>query len=99
MILDFANTTISTNSIKFTTTLNDPPVDWYRNFILKQMSWTTNSTILRDLKHEYDTYKPTYKIIIVFVDNSELYESFDSEESRDIRVNTLKKFNVKFIKE
>ena len=63
------------------------------------MSWTTNSTILRDLKHEYDTYKPTYKIIIVFVDNSELYESFDSEESRDIRVNTLKKFNVKFIKE
>lgn len=96
MITTFANTPINTDSIKFTTTLDDPSVDWYRNFISKQMAGITDGRILKDLKHEYDTYKPTYKIIVVFVDGSELYETYTSRTERDCRISSLQQFNVKF---
>lgn len=96
MIIDFANTSINTDSIKFTTILNDPSVDWYRNFISKQMSGITDGSILKDLKHEYDTYKPTYKIIVVFVDGSELYETYTSRTKRDSRISSLQQISTKF---
>lgn len=96
MITAFANTLINTSSIKFTTTFDDPPVDWYRNFISKQMSGITDGSILKDLKHEYDTYKPTYKIIVVFVDGSELYETYTSRTKRDSRISSLQQISTKF---
>lgn len=96
MIVDFANTPINTDSIKFTTTFDDPSVDWYRDFILRQMSGITNSNILKDLKHEYDTYKPTYKIIVVFVDGSELHEVYASRTERDCRISSLQQISTKF---
>ena len=96
MIVDFANTPINTDSIKFTTTFDDPSVDWYRNFISKQMSGITDGSILKDLKHEYDTYKPTYKIVVVFVDGSELYEAYASHEERNYRISFLQQISTKF---
>ena len=96
MIVEFANTPINTGSIKFTTILDDPPVDQYREFILRQMSRTTNGSILKDLKHEYDTYKPTYKIIVVFIDGSELYETYASRTERDCRISSLQQISTKF---
>lgn len=94
-MLSFANTIINSNSIKFTYTHNDPSVASYTEFINKQISCNIKDNIIKDLQKELRSYKPTYKIIIVLVDNSELYESFDSIELRDHRVKTLQKFNVK----
>ena len=97
-MIEFANTIINPSSIKFTYIHNDPSVASYTEFISKQISCTAKGSILKDLQDELRSYKPTYKIIIVFVDYTELCESFDSKESRDHRVETLQKFNVKFIK-
>ena len=97
-MIEFANTIINPSSIKFTYIHNDPSVASYTEFISKQISCTAKGSILKDLQDELRSYKPTYKIIIVFVDYTELCESFDSKESRDHRVETLQKYNVKYIK-
>ena len=97
-MIEFANTIINPSSIKFTYIHNDPSIACYTEFINKQISCTTKGNVLKDLYNELRSYKPTYKIIIVFVDYSELCESFDSQESRDSRIEALQKFNVKFIK-
>ena len=97
-MIEFANTIINPSSIKFTYIHNDPSVARYTEFINKQIACTTKGNVLKDLYKELRSYKPTYKIIIVFVDYTELCESFDSIESRDHRVEALQKFNVKFIK-
>lgn len=97
-MIEFANTIINPSSIKFTYIYNDPSVASYTEFINKQISCTAKGSILKDLQNELRTYKPTYKIIIVFVDNSELCETYTSQELRDNRVYSLEKFNVKFIK-
>ena len=77
-MIEFANTIINPSSIKFTYIHDDLSVASYTEFINKQMACTTKSSILKDLQDELRSYKPTYKIIVVFVDYSELYETFDS---------------------
>lgn len=95
-MIEFANTIINPSSIKFTYTHNDPSIACYTEFINKQMACATKGDILKDLQDELRSYKPTYKIIVVCVDNSELCETFDTVESRDSRISSLQQISTKF---
>lgn len=101
MILTFNNVYINTNSVKYIEPTNDPSPDlaiWDLNKQIESAKdpWWLPRTPMQDLfvkqlERERDNYQQKFHVDVAFVDGSEMRESFDSIEERDLRLNELLK--------
>lgn len=101
MIITFNDVYINTNSVKYIEPTNDPSPElaiWDLNKQIESVKnpWWLPRTGMQDLfvKHlerERDNYQQKFHVDIAFVDGSEMRESFDSIEERDLRLNELLK--------
>ncbi len=101
MIITFNDVYINTNSVKYIEPTNDPSPEMaikdydFQIEAAKNPWWLPRTEIqdmiIRNLTHERDNYKQQFHIDIAFVDGSEMRESFDSIEKRDVRLKTLLK--------
>lgn len=101
MIITFNDVYINTNSIKYIEPTNDPFPEWAIWDLNKQIEsakspWWLPRTGMQDLfvkqlEQERDNYQQKFHVDIAFVDGSEMRESFDSIEKRDLRLNELLK--------
>lgn len=101
MILTFNNMYINTNSVKYIEPTNDPSPElaiWDLNKQIESAKspWWLPRTPMQDLfvkqlEQERDNYQQKFHVDIAFVDGSEMRESFDSIEERDLRLNELLK--------
>lgn len=102
MIIKFNDVYINTNSVKYIEPTNDPSpelVIWDLNKQIESTKdpWWLPKTPMQDLfvkqlEQERDNYQQQFHIDIAFVDGSEMRESFDSIEKRDLRLDELLKF-------
>ena len=101
MIITINNVYINTNSVKYIEPTNDPSPDlaiWDLNKQIESAKspWWLPGTPMRDLivkqlEQERDNYQQKFHVDIAFVDGSEMRESFDSIEERDVRLKVLLK--------
>lgn len=102
MILTFNDVYINTNSIKYIEPTNDPSSELAIWDLNKQIESAKNpwwlprtpmqDLIVKQLEQERDNYQQKFHVDIAFVDGSEMRESFDSIEKRDLRLDELLKF-------
>ena len=101
MIITFNDVYINTNSVKYIEPTNDPSPElaiWDLNKQIESAKspWWLPKTSMQDLfikqlERERDNYQQKFHVDIAFVDGSEMRESFDSIEKRDLRLNELLK--------
>ena len=101
MILTFNDVYINTNSIKYIEPTNDPSPElaiWDLNKQIESVKnprWLPRTSVqdlfVKQLEQERDNYQQKFHVDIAFVDGSEMRESFDSIEERDLRLNELLK--------
>ena len=101
MIITFNDVYINTNSVKYIEPTNDPSPElaiWDLNKQIESVKnpWWLPKTSMQDLfikqlEQERDNYLQKFHVDIAFVDGSEMRESFDSIEKRDLRLNELLK--------
>ena len=101
MMILFNNVYINTNSIKYIEPTNDPSPElaiWHLNKQIesaKHPLWLPRTPmqdlLVKQLEQERDNYQQKFHVDIVFVDGSEMRESFDSIEKRDLRLDELLK--------
>lgn len=101
MIITFNDVYINTNSIKYIEPTNDPSPElaiWGLNKQIESVKdpWWLPRTpvqdlIVKQLEQERDNYQQKFHVDVAFVDGSEMRESFDSIEERDLRLNELLK--------
>lgn len=101
MIIKFNDVYINTNSIKYIEPTNDPSPEltiWDLNKQIESVKnpWWLPKTLMQDffvkqLEQERDSYQQKFHVDAAFVDSSEMRESFDSIEKRDLRLNELLK--------
>lgn len=101
MVISFNNVYINTNSIKYIEPTNDPSPElaiWDLNKQIESAKdpWWLPRTpmqdlIVKQLEQERDNYQQKFHVDIAFVDGSEMRESFDFIEERDLRLNELLK--------
>ena len=102
MIITFNDVYINTNSVKYIEPINDPSPElaiWDLNKQIESAKhpWWLPRTPMQDLfvkqlERERDNYQQKFHVDIAFVDGSEMRESFDSIEKRDLRLDELLKF-------
>lgn len=101
MIITFNNVYINTNSIKYIEPTNDPSPElaiWDLNEQIESAKSPCRlpgipmrNLIVKQLEQERDNYQQKFHIDIAFVDGSEMRESFDSIEKRNVRLKVLLK--------
>lgn len=101
MIITFNDVYINTNSVKYIEPVNDPSPElaiWDLNKQIESAKnpWWLPRTPMQDLfvkqlERERDNYQQKFHVDIAFVDGSEMRESFDSIEERNLRLNELLK--------
>lgn len=101
MMILFNDVYINTNSVKYIELTNDPSPElaiWDLNKQIESAKdpWWLPRTPIQDLfvkqlEQERDNYKQRFHVDIAFVDGSEMRESFDSIEERNLRLNELLK--------
>ena len=101
MTILFNDVYINTNSVKYIEPTNDPSPKlaiWDLNKQIESVKnpWWLPRTpmhdlIIKQLERERDNYQQKFHVDIAFVDGSEMRESFDSIEERDLRLNELLK--------
>ena len=101
MIILFNDVYINTNSVKYIEPTNDSSpelVIWDLNKQIESAKdpWWLPRTPMQDLfvkqlEQERDNYQQKFHVDIAFVDGSEMRESFDSIEERDLRLDELLK--------
>ena len=100
MMIIFNDVYINTNSIKYIEPTNDPSSElaiWDLNKQIesaKRRWWLRTllqEVFIEQLEQERDNYQQKFHVDIAFVDGSEMRESFDSIEERDLRLNELLK--------
>lgn len=100
MTILFNDVYINTNSIKYIEPTNDPSPElaiWDLNKQIeseKRRWWLRTplqEVFIEQLEQERDNYQQKFHVDIAFVDGSEMRESFDSIEKRDLRLNELLK--------
>lgn len=102
MIITFNDVYINTNSVKYIEPTNDPSPElaiWDLNKQIESAKspwWMLNTPmhdlLIKQLEQERDNYQQKFHVDIAFVDGSEMRESFDSIEERDLRLNKLLRF-------
>ena len=101
MLIDFDHKMINTHSIKYIEPINDPSPELAIWDLNKQIESAKNpwwlprtsiqNLIIEQLEQERDNYQQKFHVDIAFVDGSEMRESFDSIEKRDLRLDELLK--------
>jgi hypothetical protein len=98
MIITFNDVYINTNSVKYIEPTNDPSSElaiWDLNKQIeseKRRWWLRTpmqDLFVKQLERERDNYQQKFHVDIAFVDGSEMRESFNSIEERDLRLNEL----------